>query len=87
MKYKKKVRSGCEPCCDDAVVRTAWGAAAEAAFRCWTVLRAVSRCLSVEDLFSFARYDAPFGKRPPYRCSAGGFDSSRCSRKSSAAAR
>lgn len=34
------------------------GAAAEAAFCCWTVLRAVSRCLSVEDLFSFARYDA-----------------------------
>ncbi|KAH7946767.1 hypothetical protein HPB52_004184 [Rhipicephalus sanguineus] len=33
------------------------GAAAEAAFRCWTVLRAVSRCLSVEDLFSFARCD------------------------------
>ncbi|KAL1471058.1 hypothetical protein MTO96_040135 [Rhipicephalus appendiculatus] len=34
------------------------GAAAEAAFRCWPVLHAVSRCLSVEDLFSFARCDA-----------------------------
>ncbi|XP_054922690.1 uncharacterized protein [Dermacentor andersoni] len=34
------------------------GAAAAAALSCWTVLRAVSRCLSVEDLFSFARFDA-----------------------------
>lgn len=34
------------------------GAADVAAFRCWTVLRAVCQCLSAEDLFSFARCDA-----------------------------